>query len=237
VKPNLFTIVHDALAALSAGRMILIVDVERENEGDVCVAAERCTPEAINFMATFCRGLICMPIIGPRLDELRLPLMIAPEGGEQATNFAVSVDARDGVTSGISAQDRARTVRALIDRSTSPEDLIRPGHIFPLRYTEGGVLKRAGHTEAAVDLARLAGLYPAAVICEVMNENGSMMRPGEMDEFARRHELTVVNVAQIVEYRRRTEPPAAPSTTPRKSRREIEPPAEQAPEVEQAQPQ
>ena len=203
------------MAAFSAGRLVLILDTEREYEGDVAVAAERCTPEIINFMATYARGLICVPITGQRLDDLRIPLMVQAEDGSADTNFTVSVDGREGVTSGISAHDRSRTVKALIDRSSRPEDLNRPGHIFPLRYTEGGVLRRAGHTEAAVDLAKLAGLYPAAVICEVMNENGTMARPEDLDDFASRHSLTVVTVGQIIEYRRRTEVPAVNSPSPR----------------------
>src|SRR3712207_3641323 len=186
--------------------MVLIVDDEdRENEGDLAVAAEHVTPDAINFMAAHGRGLICMPMLGKRLDELQLPLMVVRNVPSQATAFTISVDAKQGVSTGISAHDRYLTVKALIDPGTTPDDLVRPGHLFPLRYAEGGVLRRAGHTEASVDLARLAGLYPAAVICEVMAENGSMARLEELLRFAKRHDIKIITVAQLVEYRRRTE--------------------------------
>ena len=165
--------VEQALAAVRAGRMIIIVDDEdRENEGDLMVAAEKITPEIVNFMARHGRGLVCLPLTRERLEELQLPLMVSDNTARFQTAFTVSIDAKEGVTTGISAGDRARTVLAAVDPSTRPEDLARPGHIFPLQAKEGGVLSRAGQTEAAVDLARLAGLFPAGVICEVMNEDG-----------------------------------------------------------------
>ena len=179
--------------------MVLIVDdPEREDEGDLAIAAEHATAEAIAFMARHARGLICMPMLGSRLDELGIPLMAPGRNG--TTAFTVSVDARCGTTTGISAADRARTVQALVDPKSRPCDLVRPGHLFPLRYTEGGVLVRRGHTEASVDLCRLAGLYPAAVICEVMNEDGTMARGRELEAFACKHGVPVVSVAQIAEY-------------------------------------
>jgi 3,4-dihydroxy 2-butanone 4-phosphate synthase/GTP cyclohydrolase II len=201
-----FAEISEAIADFRAGKTVLIVDDEdRENEGDLAVAAEHATPEVINFMAAHGRGLICMPMLGKRLDELQLPLMVVRNVPSQATAFTISVDAKQGVSTGISAHDRYLTVKALIDPATTPDDLVRPGHLFPLRYAEGGVLRRAGHTEASVDLARLAGLYPAAVICEVMAENGSMARLEELLRFAKRHDIKIITVAQLVEYRRRTE--------------------------------
>src|SRR3712207_1970012 len=170
--------------------MVLIVDDEdRENEGDLAVAAEHVTPDAINFMAAHGRGLICMPMLGKRLDELQLPLMVVRNVPSQATAFTISVDAKHGVSTGISAHDRYITVKALIDPATTPDDLVRPGHLFPLRYAEGGVLRRAGHTEASVDLAKLAGLYPSAVICEVMNADGSMRSEEHTSELQSRQYL------------------------------------------------
>jgi len=202
---ELVTHVHDVIAAFATGKLVLIVDDEREHEGDVAIAANRVDAAAVTFMATQARGLVCVPMLGSRLDELELPLMAGPRRTSDLPAFTVSVDAREGVTSGISAEDRAKTVRALIDRRTQPTDLIRPGHVFPLRYEEGGVLTRPGHTEAAVDLARLAGCYPAAVICEVMNDDGTMARRGQLEPFAERYQLPVITIAQIIEYRRRTE--------------------------------
>lgn len=204
-----YPVVHDVLARFRVGQPVLIVDDEREKEGDVAVAAEHITPAAIAFMATYARGLICVPMLGERLDELKIPLMVVDSPIDRAqAAFTVSVDARAGTTTGISAHDRARTIQALIDPCTRPGDLVRPGHVFPLRYAEGGVLRRAGHTEAAVDLAHLAGLYPAAAICEVMNDDGSMARAPELAQFARRHGMAEIRLAEIVEYRRRTEPSA-----------------------------
>jgi 3,4-dihydroxy 2-butanone 4-phosphate synthase / GTP cyclohydrolase II len=201
-----FCEIPEAIADFRAGKMVLIVDDEdRENEGDLAIAAEFVTPEAINFMAAHGRGLICMPMLGKRLDELQIPLMVVRNGPSQATAFTVSVDAKQGVSTGISAHDRYLTVKALIDPKSKPDDIVRPGHLFPLRYAEGGVLRRAGHTEASVDLARMAGLYPSAVICEVMNDDGTMARLADLVRFARSNNIKIFTVAQLVEYRRRTE--------------------------------
>ena len=198
--------VEEAVEEIRAGRIVIIVDDEdRENEGDLAMAAEMVTPEAINFMATEGRGLICVPMMGQRLDQLRLPLMVQENTARLSTAFTVSVDALKGATTGISTHDRAVTVRALVDPTTRPEDLGRPGHIFPLRYTEGGVLVRAGQTEAVVDLARLAGLSPAGVICEILNENGTMSRMPQLEEFSARHGVKIVTVADIIKYRREHE--------------------------------
>lgn len=194
-----FASTEDAIAEFRAGRMVVIVDdTGREDEGDLAVAAEFATAEAINFLATHARGLVCLPIVGERLDRLDLPL-IQPRTYPGAAAFTVPVDAREGVTTGISAADRARTVQAMLDPGTQPWDLARPGHLFPLRYAEGGVLTRPGHTEASVDLAKLASLYPAAVICEVMNDDGTMARLPDLVPFARRHGLAMVSVAQLIE--------------------------------------
>ena len=198
--------VEEAIADIRAGKMVIIVDDEdRENEGDLAMAAEKITPEAINFMAMQGRGLICVPMLGTRLEELRLPMMTQDNTARLGTAFTVSVDVLKGATTGISAYDRAATIRALIAHDTLPEDLGRPGHIFPLRYMEGGVLKRAGQTEASVDLARLAGLYPAAVICEVMDEDGTMARLPALSEFSRIHDVKITTVADIITYRRENE--------------------------------
>ena len=194
--------VEDAIADISAGRMVIIVDDEdRENEGDLSMAAEKVTPEAINFMATYGRGLICAPMMAQRLEHLGLHLMVQENTARLGTAFTVSVDALEGATTGISAHDRAATVRVLIDPSTMPEDLGRPGHIFPLRYMEGGVLVRAGQTEASVDLGRLAGLAPAAVICEIMAEDGTMARMPELEKFSSEHGIKIVTIADIIVYR------------------------------------
>ena len=198
--------VADAIEDIKAGRMVIIVDDEdRENEGDLAMAAEMITPEAINFMATYGRGLICAPMLGQRLEQLRLQMMVQDNTARLGTAFTVSVDVLDGATTGISAHDRAATILALISPKTRAEDLGRPGHIFPLRYMEGGVLVRAGQTEASVDLARLAGLYPAAVICEIMAENGTMARLPQLQEFSATHRIKVVSVADIIAYRREHE--------------------------------
>ncbi len=182
--------------------MIVVVDdADRENEGDLTLAAEQATPEAINFMARHGRGLICAALTPERLEELRIPLMTADNTSAFGTAFCESVDARAGVTTGISAADRARSIQALVDPATRPDDLARPGHIFPLRARPGGVLVRAGQTEAAVDLARLAGLQPAGVICEIMNEDGSMARVPELEAFCRRHDLLMITVADLIRYR------------------------------------
>jgi 3,4-dihydroxy 2-butanone 4-phosphate synthase/GTP cyclohydrolase II len=198
--------IADAIEDIKAGRMVIIVDDEdRENEGDLAMAAEMITPEAINFMATYGRGLICAPMLGQRLEQLRLQMMVQDNTARLGTAFTVSVDVLDGATTGISAHDRAATIHALISPKTRAEDLGRPGHIFPLRYMEGGVLVRAGQTEASVDLARLAGLYPAAVICEIMAENGTMARLPQLQEFSATHHIKVVSVADIIAYRREHE--------------------------------
>ena len=199
-----FASIEDAVAALRAGRMIIVVDDEdRENEGDLTLAADKVTPEAINFMARYGRGLICLSMTGARLDELEIPMAVADNTSRFETAFAVPVDAKSGTTTGISAADRAATVRAAIDPATRPNDLSRPGHVFPLRARDGGVLVRAGQTEAAVDLSRLGGLYPAGVICEIMNDDGTMARVPELQRFARRHELLMVTVADLIRYRMR----------------------------------
>lgn len=200
-----FNTIEEALEDIRAGKMIVVVDdPDRENEGDLVAAAEKVTPEIINFMATYGRGLICMPIIGQRLDELELGPMVTENTETQGTAFTVSVDAAE-VTTGISAYERALTIKKIIDPNTKPSDLRRPGHVFPIRAKEGGVLKRAGHTEAAVDLARLAGLYPAGVICEIMNDDGTMARVPQLMEFCRRHNLKIITIADLIQYRRRTE--------------------------------
>jgi len=197
--------IEEAIAEIKAGRMIIVVDDEdRENEGDLLMAAETVTPEAINFMATHGRGLICMPVNGKRLDELELYQMVAQNTDYMGTAFTVSVDAM-GTTTGISAFERAETIRAILDPRTTAKDLRRPGHIFPLRAKDGGVLRRAGHTEASVDMARLAGLYPAGVICEIMDEDGTMARVPQLLAFAEKHGLKIATIADLIEYRRRTE--------------------------------
>jgi 3,4-dihydroxy 2-butanone 4-phosphate synthase/GTP cyclohydrolase II len=198
--------IQEAIEEFRRGHFVLIVDDEdRENEGDLAIAAEFCGPAEVNLMAREGRGLICMPMLGKRLDELQVPMMVQRTGQSMSTAFTVSVDARDGITTGISAADRALTVRKLIDPSTRPDELVRPGHLFPLRYVSGGVLRRAGHTEASVDLARLAGLYPAAVICEVMAEDGTMARRQQLCQLSQQQGIKMISVAQLVEYRRRTE--------------------------------
>jgi 3,4-dihydroxy 2-butanone 4-phosphate synthase/GTP cyclohydrolase II len=194
--------VEEAIQEYRQGHFVIIVDDEdRENEGDLTLAAQFVTPEAINFMTRYGRGLVCIPLTGERLDELRVPMMVGDNKSRFGTAFTVSVEARDGVSTGISAHDRARTVRVLIDPSTRPEDLVMPGHMFPLRAREGGVLVRAGQTEAAMDLARLAGLYPAAVLCEIMKADGTMARLPDLKRFAGRHHLTIISVNQLIAYR------------------------------------
>jgi 3,4-dihydroxy 2-butanone 4-phosphate synthase/GTP cyclohydrolase II len=194
--------VETALDAVRAGRMIIIVDDEdRENEGDLMVAAEKATPEIVNFMARHGRGLICLPLTRERLEELQLPLMVSENTARFQTAFTVSIDAKKDVTTGISAHDRARTILAAVDPATKPDDLARPGHIFPLQAVEGGVLSRSGQTEAAVDLARLAGLTPAGVICEVMNEDGTMARRPELEEISRRFGIPILTIADLIRYR------------------------------------
>lgn len=197
-----FAPVEEAVAAIRAGGFTIVVDDEdRENEGDLVIAAERVTPEAINFMLKHARGLITVPLTAERLEALDLPLMVSHNTSHQGTAFTVSVGARHKITTGISAHDRAATIRALVDPATRPSDLSRPGHIFPLRATPGGVLRRAGHTEAAVDLATLAGLTPAGVLCEIMSEDGTMARLPELQAFAARHRLPIISVRDLIQYR------------------------------------
>ncbi len=201
-----FARIEDAIQDTRDGKMVIVVDDEdRENEGDLTMAAEKVTPRAINFMATHGRGLICLPIIGERLDQLQLPAMVPENTSPFETAFAVSVEAKHQVSTGISAHDRATTIKAILDPNTRPEDLTRPGHMFPLRAREGGVLVRAGQTEAAVDLARLAGLYPAGVICEIMNPDGSMARVPELSRFAQRHQIKIITIKDLIDYRMKRE--------------------------------
>ena len=201
-----FASVPDAVAAIAAGGMVVVVDdADRENEGDLIMAAEAATPETIAFFVRHTSGVICTPMLGERLDELDLPLMVATNTAPYRTAFTISVDAGRGTTTGISAADRATTIRALIDPAARPGDLVRPGHIFPLRYREGGVLMRAGHTEAAVDLARMAGRYPAAVLCELVDEDGGMARLPELERFAERHGLPLISIAGLIRHRRQRE--------------------------------
>ena len=201
-----FDPIEEAIADIKAGLMVIVVDdADRENEGDFVMAAESVTPEAINFMATHGRGIICMPCSGERLDDLRIPLMVATRGGSHETAFAVSIDARGTTTTGTSAFDRAATIRAVAEEGTRPEDIQMPGHVFPLRAHEGGVLKRAGHTEAAVDMARLAGMFPAGAICEIMHPDGTMARLPELHRVALEHGLKLVSIADLIEYRRKRE--------------------------------
>jgi 3,4-dihydroxy 2-butanone 4-phosphate synthase/GTP cyclohydrolase II len=195
-----------AIEEIRQGRMLVVVDDEdRENEGDLVMAADTATPEAVNFMAKYGRGLICVPMTGERLDELKIPMMVTDNTAPMGTAFTETVDARHGVTTGTSAYDRAVTILALVDPATRPEDLTRPGHIFPLRAMPGGVLRRAGHTEAAVDLARLAGRIPAGVICEILDESGGMARGPELAELAERFGLSMITIKDLIDYRRRHE--------------------------------
>ena len=198
--------IAEAIEDIKAGKFVIIVDDEsRENEGDLALAAEKVTPEAINFMAKQARGLICLPVIGKRLDELEIPLMVDDNTSKFSTAFTVSIEAKHRVTTGISAADRAVTVKAVVDPATKAEDLVQPGHTFPLRAREGGVLVRAGHTEAIVDLARLAGLYPAGVICEIMNEDGTMARLPQLEAFTEKYGIKIVTITDLIAYRRRHE--------------------------------
>jgi 3,4-dihydroxy 2-butanone 4-phosphate synthase / GTP cyclohydrolase II len=197
-----FASVPEAIEEIRAGRMLIVVDDEdRENEGDLTAAAEKITPEMINFMAKYGRGLICLTLTEERCEELRLPLLAAKNTSQFGTAFCETIDARDGTTTGISAADRARTIRLSIDPNTRPADLARPGHVFPLQARDGGVLVRGGQTEASVDLARLAGLTPAGVICEVMNDDGTMARVPELVDFCRQHGLKMISVAELIRYR------------------------------------
>ncbi len=205
-KKSPFASIDDAVQAIRDGQMVIVVDDEdRENEGDLTIAAEKITPAAINFMAKYGRGLICMPMTEERLAELDLPQMVSRNTARLDTAFCVSIEAKGGTSTGISASDRAATVLAAIDPRTRPTDLARPGHMFPLKARTGGVLVRAGQTEAVVDLARIAGLYPAGVICEIMNDDGTMARVPELTKFAKRHKMLLVTVADLIQYRLRTE--------------------------------
>src|SRR6266446_3228786 len=201
-----FASIEEAIEEIRQGRMLLVTDDEdRENEGDLLMAADKATPEAVNFMAKYGRGLICVPMTGERLDELKISMMVSDNTAPMATAFTVTVDARRGVTTGTSAYDRAVTIRTLVDPQMRAEDLTRPGHVLPLRAMPGGVLRRAGHTEAAVDLARLAGCSPAGVICEVMNEDGGMARVPELIQLAGAHGLKIITIKDLIEYRVRKE--------------------------------
>ena len=195
--------IEDAVNDIKQGKMVIIVDDEdRENEGDLTMAAEKITPEAINFMATFGKGLICVPMLGEDLEHLNLPLMVPQNTAPLSTAFTVSVDYLRGTSTGISAHDRSATIKALIDPDTKPEDLGRPGHIFPLKYMDGGVLKRTGQTEASVDICRIAGLKEAAVICEIVADNGEMARMPDLEIFAKTHDIKIITVADLIKYRR-----------------------------------
>ena len=199
--------VDEALEDIRQGKFLIVVDDEkRENEGDLVMAAEKVTTEAVNFMVSHARGLLCVPVIGARLDQLNMPMMVdGHNDSPHGTAFTVSVDYRKGTTTGISAYDRAATVQAMIDPDASPGDFARPGHIFPLRYQEGGVLVRPGHTESIVDLTRLAGLYPAGVVCEIMNPDGTMSRMPQLEQFSEDQDIKIITIAQIIAYRRRHE--------------------------------
>jgi 3,4-dihydroxy 2-butanone 4-phosphate synthase/GTP cyclohydrolase II len=198
--------IREAIEDIKAGKFVIIVDDEdRENEGDLAIAAEKVTAETINFMTKYGRGLICMPTIGQRLDELKIPMMVSENTSKFSTAFTISVEAKRGVTTGISAADRAKTVRTIVDPNTKPEDLARPGHMFPLRAREGGVLVRAGQTEAIVDLCKLADLYPAGVICEIMNEDGTMARLPQLEVMGQKFSIKIISVADLIAYRRRHE--------------------------------
>ena len=201
-----FASIEEAVEDIRAGRMVIVVDdADRENEGDLTIAAEKVTPDTINFMARYGRGQICLSLTGERLDELEIPLAVNANTTPFGTAFCVPIDAKHNVTTGISAADRAATVLAAVDPATRPADLVRPGHVSPLRARDGGVMVRAGQTEASVDLARIAGLYPGGVICEVMNEDGTMARVPQLARFAKRHGLLMVTVADLIKYRMRTE--------------------------------
>lgn len=201
----MFNTIEEAINDIREGKMVILVDDEdRENEGDIIIAAEKCSPEAVNFMASHAKGLICMPMLGERLDELDIQPMVVENTDNHQTAFTVSVD-HFSTSTGISAHERAATIAALVAKDSKAEDFRRPGHIFPLRYREGGVLRRTGHTEGSIDLARLAGLYPAAVICEIMSQDGTMARVPELLEFAREHQVKIATIADLIEYRRRNE--------------------------------
>lgn len=206
MEKKVFATIPEAIKDIKRGKIVIVVDdPSRENEGDFVCSAEEVTPQIINFMAKYGRGLICLPIIGERLDELQIEQMVGNPSEIKEANFTVSIDAKKGITTGISAYDRALTIKTVIDPKTKPQDLIKPGHVFPLRYKEGGVLVRAGHTEAAVDLAKLAGHYPAGVICEIMNEDGTMARLPQLIKIAQKFKLKIITIADLIEYRRKHE--------------------------------
>src|SRR5947209_2302534 len=201
-----FDTIDDVISDVARGRIVIVTDdADRENEGDLVMAAEKVTPEAINFMATHGRGLICAPISNERAEQLGLQRMVAQNRETHQTDFTVSVDAARGVTTGISAYDRATTILAIANPKSSPEDLVQPGHVFPLRAKDGGVLRRAGHTEAAIDLARLAGLQPAGVLCEILHDDGTMARLPELMEFRKKHGLRICTIQSLIAYRRQRE--------------------------------
>ena len=201
-----FASIEEIVAAIRRGEMVIMVDDEdRENEGDLIIAAEDATPDSVGFMLRHTSGIICMPVLGERLDELELPMMVAKNTDVRRTAFTVSIDAAEGTTTGISAADRCRTIHAVIDPATRPIDLARPGHMYPLRYEPGGVLKRAGHTEAAIDLVELAGKYPAAVLAEVMNDDGTVAKLGDLEVFAKEHGLLIGTIADLIGHRRQSE--------------------------------
>lgn len=198
--------IAEAIEDIKAGKFVIIVDDEtRENEGDLAIAAERVTPKAINFMAKHARGLICLPICGQRLDELRIPMMVQENTSPHKTAFTISIEAKNRISTGISAFDRAETIKTIISPTTVTDDLVYPGHVFPIRARDGGVLARAGHTEAIVDLARMAGLFPAGVICEIMAEDGSMARLPQLEIFASKQNLKIISISDLITYRRRYE--------------------------------
>jgi 3,4-dihydroxy 2-butanone 4-phosphate synthase/GTP cyclohydrolase II len=206
VSTPAFSTIDEAIEDIRAGKIVIVVDdADRENEGDFIMAAEKATPERLNFMVTHGRGIVCMPMTGQRLDDLRIPLMVSKNNESHGTAFAVSIDIQGRTTTGTSAFDRAATVRAIADPDLRPDDIRMPGHVFPLMAQEGGVLKRAGHTEATVDLARLAGLYPAGVLCEVLHPDGSMARMPELTRVATEHDLRIISIADLIEHRRRRE--------------------------------
>ncbi len=201
-----FASIEEAIQDIKEGKMIIVVDDEnRENEGDLLMAAEKVTPEAINFMIKHARGLVCMPVTGQRLDELNIPMMVDKNTSAHCTAFTVAIEARHGVTTGISPYDRAKTIKTVIDPESGPDDIVRPGHIFPLRAREGGVLVRAGHTEAAIDLATLAGLYPAGVICEIINADGTMARLPQLEKISKKFDIKIASIADLIAYRMRHE--------------------------------
>lgn len=194
--------IEQAINDLKEGKFIIIVDSEdRENEGDLCIAAEMVTPEKINFMAKYGRGLICLPLLPERLEELKIPMMVSENTSRFETAFTVSIEAKDGISTGISAYDRAKTILTAVDPGSKPEDIVKPGHIFPLRARKGGVLVRAGQTEASIDMAKLAGLYPAAVICEIMKDDGTMARMPDLKEFSNIHNIDIITIEELIKYR------------------------------------